>query len=509
MAVFLGLQARDESARAVATRDFLIDMFRQADPDLSNGPEMTAKQLLDQGHKTIVSTLNAQPLLQAELLRGVADAHINMSDYLKADQTLSEVVERYTQMGRTRDAALALASQAEAVQAMGDNIRANELLSQAAAGYASHHRDAEFMAQYASVQGSLAFSRGDLQKARMQLASARTYAGTAFGEDDLRTAFAIRSLAQIEAQTGDGPFAIQRLDQLLARAQHVKGLQSADLIGIQRNRAELEKSAGQFRLAAEHFEAVGRQCEQVINPDSAICTGLRNQEVVVLLVLGYREKALQLVPSLVAQTGAEESPNRQAEALLAVCRVLALNGKKEEHAALWTRMLALGNSGPDVKLPDYIKLHAMLLQADTLLHAGQAAEAKAQLNRIEARFEAGDQTDRQFLGWLRLSQGLAAQALGQYTEAMSLMQAATEECAKQLGAKHPLVLLFSVHQARALWATQGRKKALELLDQALPPLQDALGPEAPNFIQLQALRDEMSFSSKMDPSVARKVDYFL
>jgi hypothetical protein len=89
------------------------------------------------------------------------------------------------------------------------------------------------------------------------------------------------------------------------------------------------------------------------------------------------------------------------------------------------------------------------------------------------------------------------------------MQSATTEFTKLLGAKHPLVLLFSVHQARALWATQGSERALELLNQALPALRDALGPEAPTFIQLQALHDEISQSSKMDPGTARKVDFFL
>jgi serine/threonine-protein kinase len=508
-AVFLGLQAREESARAVAARDFLIDMFRQADPDLSHGPEMTAKQLLDQGQKTIVSTLNAQPLLQAELLRGVADAHINMSDYLKADQTLTEVVQRYTQLGRTRDAALALASQAEASQAMGDNDRADALLAQAAARYMGHQRDAEFMAQYASVRGSLAFSRGDLQKARALLTSALAYASEAFGENDMRTVNAIRWLAEIEAQTGSAPSAIERLDKLLARVQHIKGIQAADMVGIQKNRANLEKAAGLFRLAAEHFEVAGRQCDHVINPYSILCTGLRNQEVVVLLLQGYREKALQLTPSLVAQTGADESPSRQAEALLAVCRVLALNGKRDEYPELWARMLALGNSGPEVRLPEFIKLYAMLLPADTLLQSGQAAAAQVQLKRIETRFAAGDQADRQFLGWLRLSQGLAAQALGQPEQALAYIQDATAEYAKLLGDKHPLVLLFSVHQARALWATQHREQALELLNQALPLLQDALGAQAPTFIQLQALHLEITRSPTMDPRTARKVDFFL
>jgi hypothetical protein len=172
-------------------------------------------------------------------------------------------------------------------------------------------------------------------------------------------------------------------------------------------------------------------------------------------------------------------------------------------------MLALGNSGPEVKLPEYIKLYAMFQSADTLLHSGQAAAAQAQLKRIETRFTTGDQADRQFLGWLRLYQGLAAQGLGQPMEALSYIQAATAEYAQLMGDKHPLVLLFSVHQVRALWATQHREQAVELLNQALPLLQDALGSQAPTIIQLQALQGEITESPTMDPGAARKVDFFL
>jgi tetratricopeptide (TPR) repeat protein len=342
-AVILGLQARDESARALAARDFLIDMFRQADPDLSHGAEITAKQLLDQGQKTIVATLNSQPLLQAELLRGLADAQANLADYAKADQTLGESVKRFMQLGQRREAAIALAQQADTVQTMGDNGRAQDLLMQAVAHFPQYAGDAEFMAQYESVQGSIAFSGGDLPKARVLLASALAHAGKAYGEEDLRTVPTVRLLAEIEAQAGAPQVAIQRLDKLLAGAASIKGLQAWDHIAIQITRAGLENTAGLFGLAAEHFEIAAKQCEKELNPDSETCTSVRSRQIRVLLVQGYRERALGLLPSLFVQLGADESPLRQAEALLLLSRVLALNGKQNERPELWTRMLALGN----------------------------------------------------------------------------------------------------------------------------------------------------------------------
>ena len=42
VAVVLGLQARSESARALAARDFMMGMFKQADSDKSRGADLTA-----------------------------------------------------------------------------------------------------------------------------------------------------------------------------------------------------------------------------------------------------------------------------------------------------------------------------------------------------------------------------------------------------------------------------------------------------------------------------------
>jgi serine/threonine-protein kinase len=509
IAVVLGLQAREESARAMAARDFLIDMFRQADPDLSHGVEITARQLLDQGQKTIVATLNSQPLLQAELLRGLADAQANLADYAKADQTLGEAVKRFMQLGQRREAAIALAQQADTVQTMGDNGRAQDLLMQAVARYPQYASDAEFVAQYESVQGSIAYSRGDLAKARVLLASTLAHASKAYGDADVRTVPTIRLLAEVEAQAGAPQGAIQRLDKLLADVNRIKGLQAWDLIAIQMTRAGLENTAGLFRLAAEHFEIAAKQCEKELNPDSETCTTLRSRQIRVLLVQGYRERALGLLPSLSTQLGADESPLRQAEALLLLSRVLALNGKQNERPELWARMRALGDSGPEVKLPQYVKLWALLVPAESLLQAGQPEAAQALFQRVQSRFEAGDRVDRSLFGRMRLYQGLNAQALGQHGAALSLLQAATAEYAQLLGADHPLALLVSVHQARSLWATQQTPQALVLLDHALPLLKEALGAQTPTFVKLQALRDDLAKSPRMDSRMTRKVDFFL
>jgi tetratricopeptide (TPR) repeat protein len=172
-------------------------------------------------------------------------------------------------------------------------------------------------------------------------------------------------------------------------------------------------------------------------------------------------------------------------------------------------MLAIGDSGVEVKQPEYVKMWALLVPAESLLRTGQPEAASALLQRAEARFEAGDRTDRRTFGRLRLYQGLAAQALGQYETSLSLIQNASSEYARLLGSDHPLTLLVSLHQARVLWATHQREQALALLTHALPLLQDALGFQSPTFLQLQALRDELTQLPLRDSHTVLKVDIFL
>jgi hypothetical protein len=228
-----------------------------------------------------------------------------------------------------------------------------------------------------------------------------------------------------------------------------------------------------------------------------------------LLIQGDRAKALHLLPSLLVQANSVGSPVRQAEALIAACRVVGLSGKELEYPELWARIRVLGNSTEELKLPDYIKLSALLTQAEVLLHQLHPAAAQTLLRQAETLFEAGHQTDRRLWGRLRLFQGLAAQLLGQDDVALPLLQGAFAEYAKLLGEHHPLSLLMQVHQARSLWATHQSDKALALLDNAILELRQALGPQAPAFAGIVALRAELALQHDSRFQVARKADLFL
>lgn len=509
IAVVLGLHAREESARAVAARDFLIDIFRQADPDLSHGADITAKQLLDQGKKIILGTLKSQPLLQAELLRGISDAQFGMAEYHKADETWSHVVNLYRDAGAPREAALNMAEQAEVARAMGDTRHSEDLLAMATQTFPGYARDPAFMAQYSLVQGANFSDASNYPAARAKLESALRFAVEAFGDHDERTVNTIRLLSDVEGRLGISQSAINRLDQLMSKLAQTKDVKPWTLIGVQSDQAYLEYASGRFRFASGHLEYAATQCEQILNPIGQTCTNLRNRQAVVVLLLGYYEKAMELLPSIMVLAQKSDSPRRRMDAWLAVCRVLALNGKKYEEQEACTRKLTQEAQVETSKLPDSVKVWSLLIQAEALMHENQPESALEVLHRAETVFDASDHADRRQWARLKLFQGLALQGLGQPAAALANIKTAVAEYTTLLGPDHPLTLLVAVHQGRSLWSLRQPNAALSLLDHALPILLDAMGPQAPTSVKLVALRNELAKNAAEGAGSNRKVDIFL
>ncbi|HVV98523.1 MAG TPA: hypothetical protein VHC92_15370, partial [Rhodanobacteraceae bacterium] len=67
--------ALQQATRASATRDFLISLFRFADPKVHQGKPPTVRELLDQGSARLSSGLAGQPELHAELNDALAEIY--------------------------------------------------------------------------------------------------------------------------------------------------------------------------------------------------------------------------------------------------------------------------------------------------------------------------------------------------------------------------------------------------------------------------------------------------
>lgn len=78
-------QAQRESARAVAVNDFLVSLFRRADPNNNRGDKPDARTLLEQGAARIDTELKDQPEIRAALQQTLALALRGLGEYERAE----------------------------------------------------------------------------------------------------------------------------------------------------------------------------------------------------------------------------------------------------------------------------------------------------------------------------------------------------------------------------------------------------------------------------------------
>lgn len=103
-------RATQESARAETVSTFMLDVFAAADPFVSQGREITARELLDQAARRINDDLAQQPEVRARLLETMGVAYYRQGLFSKAAQYLEEAVRLRRSFGDTNPASLATAT---------------------------------------------------------------------------------------------------------------------------------------------------------------------------------------------------------------------------------------------------------------------------------------------------------------------------------------------------------------------------------------------------------------
>ena len=78
-------RATEEATTAGAVADFLVGLFESANPSAAGRPDVTARDVLEQGLASIEEDLAGQPVVQARLLTAMADAYEGMGDPITAE----------------------------------------------------------------------------------------------------------------------------------------------------------------------------------------------------------------------------------------------------------------------------------------------------------------------------------------------------------------------------------------------------------------------------------------
>ena len=93
MALWQARIAGVEARRADRVKDYLVEIFKAADPERSQRTSMTAREILDQGVRKMEITLVAEPALQADLYDTLANTYLNLGDEDRALQLARKALE--------------------------------------------------------------------------------------------------------------------------------------------------------------------------------------------------------------------------------------------------------------------------------------------------------------------------------------------------------------------------------------------------------------------------------
>lgn len=128
-------RARQEARKAAETRDFVVGLFRSADPGQSLGDSLTARAIVDRGLQRIDTALAGQPGVQQELLGVLGVTYRELGLPAPADSALRRAVTlaHATFGSQSEEYAARLTDHATVFNAQGDYAAADSALGRALA----------------------------------------------------------------------------------------------------------------------------------------------------------------------------------------------------------------------------------------------------------------------------------------------------------------------------------------------------------------------------------------
>jgi serine/threonine-protein kinase len=491
-AIVLGLQAREESVRAVAAREFVQDLFRLADPDQSRGSDPTSRAILAKGRANAEQVFAGQPKLLADVLATIGDMQLTIGDHAAADETLRRVAELYLREGMTKQAAQAHADLADNAIHLGDFERAERLRGEAT-------RLAQALPNDDQLHGNILFLRalgsnsfGRYSEAHeLMLAAHRRI--DAWNQQSERAIEVLQGLAEIEFNLGERDAALARIDAADERSQGNARIGPRVRIKTDVMRVRLQLDAGRYEAARQVLERLIPDCDRRLGAQTEECLVMRRRLVLASIRTGRVDSAVevstQLLPAL-----ATASPRRVADTLFVVGESFALAGTAASNASIRSGLDTAAASAELGAL--YNSLALMTLSSMTLLD-GNAPGAESLARRaLEVQIAAAVPAIRSARA--RMLLGLALHRQGRDRDAAAAFDESNAAFTSVMGSRHPLTLLSRLNAVPTL-RKLGEAEQVRSACDGLAVLEPALGPESPATQRIRELCASTAGSAAVEP----------
>jgi serine/threonine-protein kinase len=286
-----------ESAKAQQVKDFVLDLFELSDPDLSNGAEITARQLLDRGDQRVSEELAGQPALQAEMLAVLGSIDRKLGLYEEAAARFRRALDLERQLHGPRHPNVAAR-----LHDLGNVEIDRSRLEQAEA----LHREALalrrdlFRPRAPEVARSMAAlanalnARGEYEEAERLQRQALAIDREQLGADHAEVANDLENLATILHDRGDYEAAVAAGRETLALRREILGPDHLETATAMNNLAGYLRRRGDLRAADSLYREVLAFDLRRLGPDHPNTATVTNNLAGVLHEEGEYEEAERL-----------------------------------------------------------------------------------------------------------------------------------------------------------------------------------------------------------------------
>lgn len=292
IAVYRITEERDlataEREKSDAVSDFLMDVFSQANAEVAQGEDTTARELLDIGANTVSQNLASDPGLRAVMLRVLGEAFYSLGNEDRAEALYLEAIN--TQTAQTSPALDEIATLELLIGAV-EQDRSNLDEAEARFERARQLRRQEFgeesfeYAEVLSMQGHLKFFQGDVNEAialfEEGLAIMRRIGGVnGFSAEFLsKLATAYRELDQLDE-------AERLLDEALPILASDYGVLHPRYLEAQRYLADVYRGQGRFDQSKRLYLANIESRIEVLGPEHPEVSTTYNELGILLSDMG-------------------------------------------------------------------------------------------------------------------------------------------------------------------------------------------------------------------------------
>jgi serine/threonine-protein kinase len=483
-------RARAEALTAMEVTDFLEELFVVADPyespQVVEGEEVTARELLERGADRIENELSDQPEIQARILHtiGRINRNLGLLDQAEIHLTRSLALQRELYGDRHPEIADTLDDLGVVHWERSDYDAAEPLFREALGLRIDFHgeqdiRSAEIMANLASVLRV----KGEYETAKTLLEKSLSIRRQLLGGDNLEVAEGLQSYAVLLHEMGQYRQAEAMYDEALAMRRDLLEKDHplipstlASLARLLRDRGELEEAEPLFR------EALAMRRKVLGNEHQMVATNLDG----LALLLTDMERYDESIPLL-------------QEALALRKRLL---GEEQVDVGTSLNNLALAYRGKG----DYAEAESLFGEAMRLygkllgerhLFVGIVQYNLAATMHKKGDLEGADPVYREALqiyretlpeGHPRLAKGLVQfgrllAERGDHEEAESLLSEALAIRRERMGEEHPQTALVKVVLGSCLTNLGHYEEADTLLNESYAVLREKGGEDAQNALE--------------------------